>query len=326
MNLPGWNGFGLAIPVRGGLWLNSVYAKPPSTAGPPWSYYLSLGITAVLLIFVTVLFARRVGRPLRQLTASAESLGRGEEVDLLPEEGSDDIRQTAAAFNRMQLRVRRFIEDRTRMLAAISHDLRTPITSMRLRAEFLEDDESRAKIIASLDEMQAMTDSTLAFAREDATTEPTRLLDLAALIESLCLDLADLGWDVSFAETGRVPWRCRPNALRRALRNVIENAVRYGQRARVRLERRADGEGLDILIDDEGPGIPAADRERVFDSFVRLEESRNRHTGGVGLGLSIARSILRGHGGDIALEEVPSKGGLRVRLHLPGTEAPAGSR
>lgn len=311
--LKSWNGFGISIPVKNGLWLHTVYARPLSISGPPLSYYLSLGLTALLLILVSVLVARRVGRPLRKLTASVESLGRGEEVELLPEVGADDIRSTAAAFNRMQLRLRRFVEDRTRMMAAISHDLRTPITSMRLRAEFIEDAEMKNKFIASLDEMQSMTESTLAFAREEAATEPTRVIDINALIESLCADLADLGWDVRFADEHRVPLRCRPNALRRALRNVIENAVRYGNRARVSL--KVGEEGLDILVEDDGPGIDVKDQERVFDPFVRLEESRNRSTGGVGLGLSIARSILRSHGGDIILSS--GSPGLRVCLHLP---------
>ncbi len=316
LDLKDWNGFGLAIPVQESLWLHTVYAKPQSVAGPPWSYYLSLGITATLLTLVSVLVARRVGRPLRQLAASAESLGRGEEWEPIPEVGSDDIRRTAAAFNRMQTRVRRFLENRTRMVAAISHDLRSPITSMRLRAEFLEDPKEREKFIASLDEMQTMTEATLAFAREDATSEPTRVIELNALVESLCSDLLELGWDVTFVDAARTPWRCRPNAMRRALRNVIENAVRYGSRAQVFLEDRDDG--IDIIVEDEGPGIPASDRERVFDSFVRLENSRNRNTGGVGLGLSIARSILRSHGGDIRLAE--GSKGLRVCLHLPGVD------
>lgn len=316
LDLNAWNGFGLAIPVQESLWLHTVYAKPQSVSGPPWSYYLSLGITATLLTLVALLVARRVGRPLRQLAASAESLGRGEEWEPLPEAGSDDIRLTTAAFNRMQTRVRRFLEDRTRMLASISHDLRTPITSMRLRAEFLEDPEEKEKFIASLDEMQTMTEATLAFAREDAASEPTRMVELNALVESLCSDLLELGWDVTYLEAPRTPWRCRPNAMRRALRNVIENAVRYGGRAQVFFESRDDG--IDLIVEDEGPGIPEADRERVFDSFVRLEDSRNRNTGGAGLGLSIARSILRSHGGDVSLGEGAK--GLRVCLHLPGVD------
>lgn len=311
--LDGWNGLGLAVQIREGFWLQTVYAKPDLITQSPSGYSVSFGITALLLLLAAVMAARRVGRPLQRLTDSAERLGRGEEVELLPESGAEDIRRTTEAFNRMQSRIRRFVEDRTRMMAAISHDLRTPITSLRLRAEFIEDAEMREKIIATLDEMQAMTEAALTFAREEATAEPTRTTDLDALIESLCADLAEMGWDVTCADGERVPWRGRPDGLRRALRNVIENAVRYGERARVSLVRSE--EWLEIVVEDDGPGILEADFERVFAPFVRLENSRNRATGGVGLGLSIARSIARSHGGDVVLAN--RGGGLRVTIRLP---------
>jgi signal transduction histidine kinase len=297
--LDGWNGLGLAVQIREGFWLQTVYAKPDLITQSPSHYSTSFGITALLLLLVAILAARRVGRPLQRLTDSAERLGRGEEIELLPEEGAEDIRRTTEAFNRMQSRIRKFVEDRTQMMAAVSHDLRTPITSLRLRAEFIEDVEMREKIIATLDEMQAMTEGALAFAREEATAEPTRTTDLDALIESLCDDLAEMGLEVKFEDGDRVPWRGRADGLRRALRNLIENAVRYGERARVRLV--VSPEWLAIVIEDDGPGIPEADLERVFAPFVRLESSRNRATGGVGLGLSIARSIARSHGGDVIL-------------------------
>ncbi len=315
LRLERWNGFGIAIQVRDGLWLHTVYAKSLAvTLGSPSFFYLSFAITALLLSLVSVFAARRVGRPLRRLTESVERLGRGEEVPPLPAEGADDLRRTTAAFNLTQARIRRFVEDRTLMLAAISHDLRTPITSLRLRCEFVEDAEVREKLIATLDEMQAMTEASLAFSREEARDQPTRTVDLDALVGSLCADLAELGWDVVADSAGRLPWRCRPEALRRALRNLIENAVRYGDRARVAVHRADDR--LTIIIDDAGPGIPPADRERVFTPFVRLEGSRNRSTGGVGLGLAIARTIIRGHGGDILLLDRPG-GGLRVEVRLP---------
>lgn len=313
MHLEEWNGFGLQMPVGTGLWLQGVYAKPAAT-GPPWYYHLSMGISAVLLTLGAVMLVRRVGRPLQRLTEAAEQVGRGEETAALPEEGADDIRRTTAAFNRMQERLRRFVQDRTQMVAAMSHDLRTPITSMRLRAEFIADQDTREKMIATLDEMKSMAESTLAFAREEADTEATRNVDLDALLGSLCDDLAGLGWDVTFASTERTPWRCRPDALRRAVRNLVENAVRYGHRARVSLEVK--GKQAVIRVDDDGPGVPAAEHERVFNPFVRLEGSRNRGTGGVGLGLSIARTIVRSHGGDITLEN-RANGGLRVNLELP---------
>ncbi|QJE97492.1 ATP-binding protein [Luteolibacter luteus] len=314
VHLPDWNGFGLATEIGEGRWLNAVYAKPGSPVGPPGSYYVSMAITAVLLCVVTALIANRVGRPLRRLTDAAEKLGRGEETDPLPEDGADDIRRTATAFNRMQSRLKRYVEDRTGMMAAISHDLRTPITSLRLQAEFVSDDETRDKLVATLDEMKAITEASLAFAREEAASEATRSVDMEALLESLCEDLSQLGWEVEFVGSEAMPWRCRPDSLRRALRNVIENAVRYGGEATVSMKLGANA--LEIFVDDDGPGISEADRERVFAPFVRLESSRNRATGGTGLGLPIARTILRNHGGDLVLAN-RKEGGLRAVLHLP---------
>jgi signal transduction histidine kinase len=324
LTLDAWNGLGVAVQIREGLWLHTVYAKPDLITQSPANYYVSFGCTAVLLLLVAVLAARRVGRPLQRLTDQAERLGRGENLAPLPEAGPEDIRRTTEAFNRMQERIKRFVEGRTQMLAAISHDLRTPITSLRLRAEFVEDPEMKEKLIATLDEMQTMTEAALAFAREEAVVEPTRTTDLDALIESLCVDLAELGWDVKFADGDRVPWRGRPDGLRRALRNVIENAVRYGERARVRLV--VLDQWFEIVVEDDGPGIPEADFERVFAPFVRLETSRNRATGGVGLGLAIARSIARSHGGDILLVNWKDKtsGGLRAVIRLPRAAEDAG--
>jgi signal transduction histidine kinase len=315
LEIPEWNGFGLVIQLDDGMWLNVVYAKPRSLVNAPTSLrsYAALATIALVFSVGAWLIARRISRPLRQLTHATERLGRGEELAPLPEEGPEDIRSTIATFNRMQVRLRRFVEDRTRMLAAIGHDLRTPITTLRLRAEFVSDGETREKLLATIAEMEAMTEATLAFARSESAAESTRVVDVSALLESLCDDLSELGWPVEFSPNGRVPCTCRPDALRRALRNVIENAVRYGDRARVALH--AQRESIDILVEDDGPGIAAPDRERVFAPFVRLEVSRNRNTGGVGLGLAIARTILRSHGGDILLGE--GERGLRVKLVLP---------
>jgi signal transduction histidine kinase len=300
-----------------GHWLNA--GLRVRTPPPPWTLpsLLSLGLTAAALCAIVALMVRRITEPLARLAAAAERVGRGETVEPIVEEGPLDVRQTTAAFNRMRERMQRFVQDRTRMLAAISHDLRTPITSLRLRAEFVDDEEARQKILETLDEMQRMTEATLVFAREEAAREETRTVDLAALVESLCLDLADMGMDVVFAGPGKTPYACRPVGLKRAVRNLIENAVRYGKRARVRLEPWPDD--LEIIIEDDGPGIPAADFERVFAPFVRLEGSRSRETGGIGIGMAIARSIVRGHGGDLALAN-REEGGLRVSVRLPRTE------
>jgi signal transduction histidine kinase len=192
---------------------------------------------------------------------------------------------------------------------------------LRLRAEFIEDEEIRGKILETLDDMQRMAEATLAFAREEAAQEDTRAVDLAALTDSVCADLADMGQDVTFAGAPRSHYLGRPSSLKRALRNLIENAVTYGRRARVALEAGQDE--WRIVIDDDGPGIPEADFERVFAPFVRLEESRNPETGGVGLGMAISRSIVRGHGGDITLENrrrAHGIEGLRVTIRLPTDE------
>jgi signal transduction histidine kinase len=235
-------------------------------------------------------------------------------IILLATQGPVDIQKTIRAFNRMRTRLERFVQDRTHMLAAISHDLRTPITALRGRAELIDEAETRDKILATLDEMQRMTEATLAFVRAEATQEDTRLIDLAALVESLCDDLSDTGQNVTFSGPGKTPYRCRSVSLKRAFSNLIENAVTYGQQARVALT--AERDALHITIDDDGPGIAAPDMERVFEPFVRLETSRSRDTGGVGLGMAIARSIVRWHGGDITLEN-RQEGGLRVLVRLP---------
>jgi signal transduction histidine kinase len=276
-----------------------------------------MGVMAVALSVIVIFMVRRLTRPMARLAVAAERLGRGEAVPPVPEWGPADVREATRAFNRMHARLQRFVQDRTRMLAAISHDLRTPITSLRLRAEFIEDVEIRQKILETLDDMQRMAEATLAFAREEAAREDTRVVDLSALVDSVCADLSDMGQDVTFAGAPRSRYLGRPSSLKRALSNLIENAVSYGQRARVTLEGGDDE--WRIVIDDDGPGIAEADIERVFAPFVRLEESRNLETGGVGLGMAISRSIVRGHGGDITLANRQG-GGLRVTVRLPKDE------
>lgn len=313
------SGMGLAVRLENGTWLNTVFSKPIANAVWTQQSAISFIITALVLSTIGVFVARRIARPVRQLAVAAEALGRGEAVPPLPERGPDDIRQMTEAFNLMQARLQRFVEDRTRMLAAIGHDLRTPITTLRLRAEFVSDPELQERMLATLDEMQTMTEATLAFAREEATLEQTRSVDLSALVGSLCDDLTNLGLDVSFTQADRMPYRCRPDSLRRAIRNLVENAVQYGERARVSLEKRSHD--LVITIEDDGPGIPEAAFEQVFVPFFRLENSRNRETGGVGLGLSIARAITRHHGGDIAFERQTK--GFQASIRLPLSEATA---
>ncbi|HZP18639.1 MAG TPA: ATP-binding protein [Bauldia sp.] len=306
-----------SVPFSDGGWLNAQTRIRAEPVPFPWPSTIPLAIMAVAVLGIVIVVARRVTRPLTALAGRAEALGRGTAEEPLREEGPEEARRLIGAFNRMQERLRRFVGDRTRMLAAIGHDLRTPITSLKLRAELLDDEEARTRMLATLDEMQRMTEATLAFARDDAAAEPTRVVDLAALLDSIVDDLADMGKPVTFIESPRFPYSCRPTALKRAVGNLIDNAIQYGERARVSLEARQ--EGPVIVIDDDGPGIPEGRIEEVFKPFVRLEESRNRATGGAGLGLSIARSIVLSHGGELVLANRKG-GGLRAEIRLPAAE------
>jgi len=298
--------------VDGG-WLNVDTILPPPRSPWPRLGLISFAISAIVITLVVVVMVRRISRPMQHLADAADRLGRGEDVSALPEAGPEEVRRTTRAFNRMRERLARFVSDRTEMLAAISHDLRTPITTLRLRAEFVEDAETRTRLLATLDEMQQMTEATLAFARDQATEEPSRTVELSALIESLVDDVADLGWPVTVEEAARLPYACRPMALKRAIRNIIDNAITYGHRAVVSMT--VEAEAIAIHIDDDGPGIPADSQQRMFEPFVRMDASRSRETGGVGLGLAIARTIVRGHGGDITLQNRDP--GLRVSIRLP---------
>ena len=316
IRLDNYYGVGLSVQLNRGTWLNTAFAKPAMNGFWTSQSVLTFAVTALTLSIIMILAARGITRPMRRMAVAAEALGRGEATAPLPETGPEDIRNTAQAFNRMQERLQRFVADRTRMLAAIGHDLRTPITSLRLRAEFVGDNEIREKMLGTIDEMHKMTEATLTFAREESAAEETRSIDLSALVQSLSDDLADMGQDVTFTNGLKIPYRCRADALRRAIRNLIENAVRYGQRARVSMVRGEDS--IDVIIEDDGPGIPPNLAEQVFVPFFRLEDSRNRETGGVGLGLSIARSIVRNHGGDIRL--VNKASGLQAIITLPAID------
>lgn len=304
----------LAVDLGDGRWL--VGRTGPLAPPPGWGglYLAALALTALFVSLAAVWAVRRLTRPLSALADAADAFGRGLDGPPLAETGPLEIQRTVHAFNLMRERLRRFVEDRTRMLAAIGHDLRTPLTSLRLRAEFVEDEETRQKIIETLDEMQRMVEAALAFLREEATGEPAREVELRALVESVVADFADLGGEVELAEGAPVTLRCRPDSLRRALRNLIENALRYGRRARLRIESARHE--VHVIIEDEGPGIPAEMLERVFEPFVRVEGSRSRETGGIGLGLAIARTVARSHGGDVRLANRP-EGGLRAELVLP---------
>jgi signal transduction histidine kinase len=206
------------------------------------------------------------------------------------------------------------------MLAAMSHDLRTPLNRLRLRAEFIEDGEQQRKMFADLEAMNTMIDTTLAFVRDDVDREPRRLVNLGVLLQDVCEDAADAGGAVSYLGPREMNVHCRPTAIARAVANLVDNAVKYGRAARVSLVR--DSEHVIIEVEDDGPGIPVNEQEKVFAPFYRLEGSRNAATGGVGLGLSVARTVVREHGGDITLAN-RAGGGLCARLVLPWTSEEA---
>ena len=304
---------------KGDSWLNAAMVLPPvqPVLGP--APLVSLIVAAIAISLVAALSLRRLIRPLDALAVAADAVGRGEPARLEAARGPVEIRRTASAFNEMQARIARSMADRTRLLAAISHDLRTPITTLRLRAELVEDDELREKILATLDEMQALTEAGLLLARDTAAEEPSRSIDLVALVESVVADLVDQGHDVRLEAGPAATLRCRKLALTRAIRNVVENAVRYGGNATIQITPVPGS--LDILIEDDGPGLPQSALEQVFEPFFRLEASRSRETGGSGLGLAIARSIIREHGGDVTLAN-RSEGGLRATIQLPTGAGP----
>jgi signal transduction histidine kinase len=276
---------------------------------------LAISVGLLSIILVTFVSTRLLARPIEHFTSAAERFGRDPKAAPIAEIGPSELRRAARAFNGMQASVQRFIEDRTQMVAAISHDLRTPITRMRLRAEFVEDEEQRDRMLGDLDQMAEMIEATLAFARDDAANEPPTALDLPSLLESMADEASDAGHEASYHGPAHRIFQGRPVALRRAFGNLVDNAIKYGESVEITLDDTHDG--CRVVIADRGPGIAATDRERVFAPFVRLEGSRNRDTGGTGLGLSIARSIVRGHGGEIRLEN-RTEGGLSVSVSLPG--------
>jgi signal transduction histidine kinase len=252
-------------------------------------------------------------KPLSRLSEAADRFGADVHAPPIAETGPREVKHAAAAFNRMQRRLRQFVLDRTRMLAAISHDLRTPLTRMRLRAEMMDEGEQRAKMLNDLQDMEDMVGAALAFARDESTDEPSRPIDLAALMETIAADARDMEQPVSLTAAGSLTVLMRPRAMKRAIVNIVDNAVRYGGRTELSLARDRDEAVIRVI--DHGPGIPASERENVLRPFYRCEGSRSRDTGGIGLGLSIASDTVSAHGGKMALSETPG-GGLTVEVRL----------
>jgi signal transduction histidine kinase len=306
----------ITLPIVRNTSLVVSYFLPPP---PPWPF--QIGIAALVAIIVTsaaaALVASRMTQPLRELAAAAAQAARGGAAHRVSEEGPDDVRRAAHAFNAMTDQVQRTLESHRQLLSAVGHDLRTPLTAMRISTEFVDDAEVRERLEKNLSELQELTEAVLDAAR-GAGWEQMRKIDLAALIESLCADLEEIGKPLNWELHDAAPFTCRPNEIRRAVRNLVENAIAYGKCAAVHLT--ASPAAYEIVVEDNGPGIPQADMARVFEPFVRLETSRSMETGGTGLGLTLVKAIAEGHGGSIALEN-RAEGGLRATLRLPREDA-----
>ncbi len=270
--------------------------------------------TALVLLAIAIPFLRNQIRPIQMLAAAAEDFGKGRPVEGFRPRGALEVRQAAHAFLEMRRRIERQIEQRTTMLAGVSHDLRTMLTRFRLELAFLGDGEEVAELKKDVDEMQAMLEGYIAFVRGDGD-EQAAVVDLSLMLDEIAAKAASEGTTVSARFEGEPQVTVKPSAFRRAVVNLVGNACRHAGTVEI-AGRHADG-WITVTIDDDGPGIPAEKREEVFKPFVRLDEARNQDQAGTGLGLAIARDIVRGHGGDIGLDQSPA-GGLRARVRIPG--------
>ena len=312
--LGGFRDLQVAMPLPDGQWLSFATNLPDT--GPAFSrqFLISMAVMAIIILGITIWVVSRVTAPLASLAVAAERLGRDVTAPSLPETGTIETRQASRAFNDMQVRLRNLIDNRTRLLAAISHDLRTPLTLLRLRAENVEDLHERDKMLATIAEINSMVEATLNFARDETIAEPRRRTDLSSLLQSIIDDMSDAGLPVIMGPSQPLIYECRPNGLKRALTNLIDNAVKYGKAAHAAIA--VTPTAIEITIDDEGPGIAESELKRVLEPFYRVEKSRSRETGGVGLGLAIAQAAVQAHGGELILSNRPS-GGLRAAVKLP---------
>jgi signal transduction histidine kinase len=294
-------------------WLRIYGGAPDDIIAQPWHVLINLGVMLLAIVVLVILVARSTVRPLTQLAVAAHGLADDLKHPPLPEEGPSEVQEAAKAFNAMQTRIRSGIEERERFLAAVSHDLKTPVTRLRLRAEMLTDQNLREDIRRDADDMQRLIDDALDFLRGKSVAEPVQPIDLVALVESVVDDFAHTG-HVSLEAPDMLRLNGRPRALQRALRNLVDNALKYGESAHVVLEERPDS--VVISVEDDGQGIPENELEAAFEPFYRIEGSRSRETGGTGLGLAIVRQVARSHGGDAVLRNRPNQG-VRAELRLP---------
>lgn len=310
-----------SIKLDDGRWLT---ARDVLRLPKPWAWQLMATIFATVSIVVAVVWfiVAKITTPLRHLSNAADNLGRSEDLQPISCSGPSELRKLTRAFNDMATRLTRLLNERAKMLAAIGHDLKSPITAMRLRIELLDEGEPKDKLGQCLDEIQELVDAALSLSRGSDTPEPEVVFQLEDLMSELVADLRAAGGDITLVNPHRFFIYGRRAALKRALRNVVENALRYGHRARI-FVRPAMLDAC-VLIDDDGPGVPEADRIRIFNPFFRLEQSRSRDTGGSGIGLALAKSIIDAHQGKIRYEDADS-GGARAVIILPRLMDQAGT-
>ncbi len=304
--------FRVAVQQPDGSWL---LIRPKPNFPSAWQQIILLWfvISAVALAPFAYLFARRLAAPISAFAMAAERLGRDPNAPPLALRGPAEVGRAVRAFNEMQNRLRRYVEDRTAMVGAVAHDMRTPLTRLRFRIEAVPE-PLRLKMAADIDQMDAMVSATLAFVRDATQPADRRRLELVSLVQSIADEMAETGLDVSAETNTPVVINGDPVALRRLVTNLIDNAIKFGACARARVYAE-DGSAV-IEVDDDGPGIPDGEREQVFEPFHRGERSRSRETGGAGLGLAVVRSVARAHGGDADLNN-RHEGGLRARAHFP---------
>jgi signal transduction histidine kinase len=304
----------MAVQLNDGSWL--VFSVTKRTWGMPWAdrWVIWLCFLAVSITIVTAFAARQFSRPIERLAAAVRQFGLNPQAPPIADTGPKELQEVVKTFNAMQAQIQKFVTYRTMMLAAISHDLRTPLTRMRLRGEFIEDQKQRARLFRDVAEMQNMVDEALAFFRDDAAAEETTSFDLPHVLLTIANDYSDQDIDIGYTGPAHAVYRGRPFALKRAFANVIDNAVKHAKAAEIEL--RCEEAVLVVAIRDRGPGIPPGDIDHVFRPYYRVDKSRNRATGGVGLGLTVAQGIVKGHGGEITLENRPG-GGLEARIVLP---------
>ncbi len=314
MGQPGGVFFLTQVRLRDGGWVTFDTHIPQESSSLPWRLFVTLLVLLLSVLLLSFVAVRWLTRPLHVLASAADELGRDINRPPLAEEGPLEVRRAAHAFNTMQARLSGFIEDRTRLLTAMSHDLKTPVTRMRLRAELLEDDDLRDRFESDLLEMETMVTQTLDFLRGQGKHEAAQPVDLMALLESLQADNEEMGREVSISGAATRHCLAVPQLLKRCIANLLDNAILYGGRADVSVEEGPSE--LTIRIKDDGPGLPEEELEKVFEPFYRREASRSRETGGTGLGLGIARNIAQSQGGEVHLRNHP-QGGLEAVLTLP---------